>query len=817
MRSHPLFAPEPRNAIEIGGEVRVGVYVCHCGGNISEVVDVEKVARAAGEEHDVVVARDYTHMCSDLGQRLIADDIKEHDLEAIVVAACSPQFQGGTFMRVLETSGLNPHVLEMANIREHCSWVHGDDPEAATAKAESLTKMAIGKARLDEPLEKRTMPIGKRALVIGGGIAGIQSALDLGDAGFHVHLVEKTASIGGKMAQLSRTFPTEDCSACILSPKMADVPANPNIDLMTYTEVEKIDGYLGAFEVTVVKRPRYVDPQKCSACGLCEDTCPVSVPDEYEVGLTSRKAIYVPFGFAVPNTNVIDESVCLRLTRGGDVCGLCMKACPQDAISFDDKPERETFTVDVIVVATGYETFDAAEKAVYGYGRFENVVTALQMERMIVHAAEGAPIRPIKGRVAFIQCVGSRDEQVGNEYCSRVCCMYASKLSQLLKRSDPSRDVYVFYTDLRAFGKGFEEYYKRAQEAGVKFVRGRPAEFTEDPVTKKVTIKVEDTLSRKLIESEFDLVVLSVGMVPNPGTAKIAEMLKLTESPDGFLQEAHPKFRPVDTLTEGVFLAGTVQGPKDIPDTVAQASAAAARAIRLMNQGEYALSPVVAFVREDACDGCGACVDACPAEAIRIEGKLASISESACTGCGACLASCPKDALDLKGYTNDQLEAEVEAALEDAEPGTVVLVFADDMTGYRLADNVGTSRLPYASDSRIIGVPSGSRVTPKLALRALALGAGGVLVADSEEKSTPYVGSTRAMRAHAAETKRILEEEGVDPERVRSVEFVTVMLAKFAGQIDEMCALVRSLGPIPQEKRDALKERADGAVLVDQK
>ena len=611
--------------------MRVGVYVCHCGGNISEVVDVRSVAQAAGEHADVVISRDYEHMCSDLGQKLIADDIAQHKLDRIVVAACSPQFQGGTFMRVLETSGLNPYLLEMANIREHCSWCHGNAPAEATAKAVALTRMAVAKARLDEALEKRTIPIGNRTLVVGGGIAGIQTALDLGDAGFEVKLVEKSASIGGKMAQLSRTFPTEDCSACILSPKMADVPANPNIELMTYSEVESIEGHLGGFDVTVVKKARYVDPTKCVACGICEEKCPVSIPDEYEVGLTSRKAIYVPFGFAVPNKNVIDESACLRLTRGGTVCGLCQKACPHDAISFDDEPETERFTVDTIVVATGYDTFDATEKAVYGFGRFENVVTALQMERMIVHAAEGAPIRPIKGRIGFIQCVGSRDEQVGNEYCSRVCCMYASKLSQLLKRSDPTRDVYVFYTDLRAFGKGFEEYYKRGQEAGVKFVRGRVAELLEDPVSKKVTVKVEDTLTRQIIESEFDLVVLSVGMTPNAGTERIAEMLRLTKSPDGFLQEAHPKFKPVDTLTEGVFLAGTVQGPKDIPDTVSQASAAAARAIRLMNQGEHVLSPVVAFVHEDACDGCGECVEACPVEAISLSSGVAAISEAEIT------------------------------------------------------------------------------------------------------------------------------------------------------------------------------------------
>ena len=795
-----------------GVYVRIGVYVCHCGGNISEVVDVEKVAKIAGEQGDVVISRDYGHMCSDVGQKLIADDIKEHDLDRVVVAACSPQFQGGTFMRVLETSGLNPHLLEMANIREHCSWVHPDSPKEATDKAAGLTNMSIAKVRLDEPLEKRTMPIGKRVLVIGGGIAGIQAALDLGDSGFEVHLVEKSPSIGGKMAQLSRTFPTEDCSACILSPKMADVPANSNIDLLTNSEVTSIEGHLGSFDVTVTKKPRYVDPDKCTACGLCEEKCPVSVPDEFEEGLTERKAIHVPFGFAVPNKNVIDESVCLRLTRGGDVCGLCEKVCPHDAIDFGDKPETEQFTVDTVIVATGYDIFDATKKTVYGFGRFENVITGLQMERMIVHAAEGTPIRPIKGRIAFIQCVGSRDEQVGNEYCSRVCCMYASKLSQLLKRSDPSRDVYVFYTDLRAFGKGFEEYYKRGQEAGVKFVRGRPAEFLEDPVTKKVIIKVEDTLSRQMIESEFDLVVLSVGMTASAQTDPIAEMLKLTKSPDGFLQEAHPKFKPVDTLTEGVFLAGAVQGPKDIPDTVTQASAAAARAIRLMNQGEYTLDPVVAFVHEEACDGCGLCVPACPVGAIAISDGVAKISESSCSGCGVCISACPTEALDLKGYTNAQLLEEVRAVLSEGD-GTTVLVFADDMTVYRLADNVGTARMAYAPNSRIIRVPSGGRVTPGLMLEAFSLGAGAILVGDSEEKSSPYVGSAAAMKENIAAVKRALDAEGVDPERVLGLELVTVMMAGFVGRVNGLCALASKLGPVPDDKRKALTEHVNNKLL----
>lgn len=785
--------------------MRIGVYVCHCGGNISEVVDIERVAKAAGEQDDVVIARDYGHMCSDLGQKLIADDVKEQGLDRVVVAGCSVQFQGRTFMNTLKTAGLSPYVFEMANIREQCAWPHAGTPDEATDKAMGLTGMSIAKARFDEALDERTMPIGKRVLVVGGGIAGIQAALDLGDAGFEVHLVEKEPSIGGKMAQLSRTFPTEDCAACILSPKMADVPANPNIDLLVYSEVESVEGSLGSFEVTVVKKPRYVDPATCVACGLCEEKCPVTVPDEFEVGLTTRKAIYVPFGFSVPNKNLIDESVCLRLTRGGEVCGLCQKVCPHGAINFDEKPEKEQFTVDTVVVATGYDVFDAQEKKVYGYGRLENVITALQMERMIVHAAEGNPIRPIKGRIAFIQCVGSRDEQVGNEYCSRVCCMYASKLSQLLKRSDPTRDIYVFYTDLRAFGKGFEEYYKRAQSDGVKYIRGRVAELLENPETKKVMVKAEDTLTRRIIESEFDLVILSVGLCPSKGTEKIAEILKLAKSPDGFLQEAHPKFRPVDTLTEGVFLAGTVQGPKDIPDTVAQASAASCRAIRLMNQGEYPLDPVVAFVHEDLCDNCGLCVDGCPAGAISPGARVPKVAEALCTGCGICVSCCPRDALDLHCYTNDQLRAQVEAAFADGDGrDTTVLVFADDAATYRLADTIGTGKMPYSTSTRIIRVPSGSRVTPKLMLRAFELGAGGILIGDSEEKSSPYAGATQAIKDNISRTRAILEGEGVEPDRIRFTEFVTVMLGKFVGEVNGLSEYAGRLGPIDPEKREAL-------------
>jgi len=791
--------------------IKIGVYVCHCGGNISEVVDVKDVASFAEKQPNVVLVRDYGHMCSEIGQQLVIDDIKGNKLDAVVIAACSPHFQGKTFMNTLEVAGLSPYMFEMANIREQCAWPHFNTPSDATQKAKCLTYIAIAKARLNKPLKKKIMPVGKNVLVIGAGIAGIQASLDLGDAGFQVYLVEKEPSIGGHMAQLSRTFPTEDCAACILSPKMADFPSNPNINLFTYSEIKNIEGYLGNFKVEIEKKPRYVNVDKCIACGICEEKCPIkNVPDKFEEGLKTRPAIYTPFDFAVPNKNLIDPETCLRLTKGGKVCGLCEKFCPEGAIDFNDQPEKVGFNVDTIIVATGFDIFDATQKKVYGYGKYENVVTALEIERMIVHAAEGNPIRDLGTRIGFIQCVGSRDEEIGREYCSRICCMYATKLAQLLKRSDPKRDIYIFYTDLRAYGKGFEEYYKRAQDTGVKFIRGRVAEAIEDSKTKKVTLKVEDTLTRQIIESEFDTVVLSVGLGLSETSNKIADMLKLAKSPDGFLQEAHPKFRPVDTLVDGVFLAGTVQGPKDIPDTVTQASAAAARAIRLMNQGGYSKDPVLAFVHEELCDGCQLCIKHCPTNAIKISSGVAKVNEVMCLGCGSCIAFCPRDALDLHCYTNEQLLAQIESTLKEKQDGQIrILVFADDVTSYRLADNVGTAKMPYSTDSIIIRVPSGSRITPKLILQAFSLGTDAILISESEEKSSPFPHSVKVIGDNVAKVKDILTQIGVDKERVQFIQFVTVMLGGFVNNINNLADFARKLGPIPIQKRTELVENVN--------
>ncbi|MDD5689188.1 MAG: hydrogenase iron-sulfur subunit, partial [Caldisericia bacterium] len=491
------------------------------------------------------------------------------------------------------------------------------------------------------------------------------------------------------------------------------------------------------------------------------------------------------------------------------ICGICEKLCTQGAINFEDKEELISFNVDTIITATGYELFDPEKKPVYGFGKYSNVLTALQLERIIATGSSGPPLKPIGKRVAFIQCVGSRDEQVDRENCSRICCMYATKLAQLLKRLDPSRDIYIFYTDLRAYGKGFEEYYKRAQNAGIKYIRGRVAEIREDSQSKKLHILSEDTLSRKMIEGEFDLVVLSTGIVPSSGSEQIADILKLARSADGFLQEAHPKFRPVDTLIDGVFIAGCAQGPKDIPDSVAQGSASASRAMRLMNKGVFEIEPIIAFVHNDICDGCGLCINSCPLKAISIENGKAKINEVICKGCGMCIADCPNDALDLRYYTNKQLMEQIDEALKTKKEGeTRILVFADNTCTYRLADNIGTARLSYPAETRIIRVPSVSRITPKLLLYAFKSGADGIFMGECDNRASPYTGSVDKIKKNVSLVKEILKKEGISEERLKFAELLASLLTDFYKHITELTKFLKKEEPISIEKRERLWEIA---------
>ena len=653
---------------------RIGVFVCHCGTNIAGVVDVTRVAKYAGSLPGVKVAVDYKFMCSDPGQNTIIDAIKKYGLDRLVVSACSPRMHEATFRRTAERAGINPYMVEMANIREHVAWVHSDDKELATQKAMKLMEMAVAKVRRSEALSKMFAPIEKRALVIGGGIAGIQAALDIAGAGYKVLLVEKEPSIGGRMAQLDKTFPTLDCSACILTPKMVAAAQDPNITLLTYAEVTEVCGFVGQFEVKIKKKAKSVN-SKCIGCGVCTTKCPSKKAlSEFDEKLAPRKAIYTPFPQAVPNVPVIDRTACTFFLTGK--CKICEKVCPTGAIDYTQQDEFIKEKFGAVVVATGFDIYDHSNYGEYGYGEIKDVITGLQFERLISstgptagHVTRPSDHREVKN-VVFIQCVGSRDEAKKRPYCSRVCCMYTAKQAMLLKDHYPETQAYVFYIDIRSAGKNYEEFVQRAQnEYGVLYLRGRVSKIYER--ANKLLVKGADTLSGAQVEIEADLVVLANGFEPKKGAKEFAQLFHMSSDQYGFYNELHPKLAPVETAISGVFVAGCCQSPKDIPDTVAMASATAAKVCALFAKEKLEVEPLIAGVNQLTCSGCETCYNVCPYSAIEMKDTevkrgevrhVAEVLESVCKGCGACVGACYSKAVDLKGFTDRQVLDQVETA-----------------------------------------------------------------------------------------------------------------------------------------------------------
>ncbi len=645
-------------------ETRIGVYICHCGSNIAGTVDVEEVTEFARGLDSVVVARDYKYMCSDPGQNLIKEDIKELGVNRVVVASCSPQMHEPTFRRVCREAGLNQYLFQMANIREHCSWVT-EDHKAATEKAKALVSAAVRRVFHQQPLETKEVPINPNTLVVGGGIAGIQAALEIADSGHKVYLVEREPSIGGRMIQLDKTFPTLDCSACILTPKMSLVGSHPNIELMTYSEVEDVSGYVGNFKIKIRKKARYIDEEKCTGCGTCQEKCPWKVSSEFDAGLSQRKVIYIPFAQAVPNIPVIDAENCVYFKKG--TCRACEKFCEAEAIDFEQTDQLVEVEVGNIIVATGYDVFDPSCIHQYGYGEFDNVITSLKFERLVNAAGPtGGEIVLKNGSepktIGIIHCVGSRDKN-HHEYCSQVCCMYSMKFGHLVREHVPGAKVYEFYIDLRAVGKAFEEFYNRVLDEGTIFVRGRPSDVIKE--NGRLVIQVEDTLADCQRRIPVDMVVLSTALEPRADAEEVARLFSLSRSADGFFLEKHPKLDPVATMSDGVFVVGCCQAPKDIPQSVAQASAAAARALAMISLGKIEIEAATSVVDETKCAGCKTCIELCPYKAISFdeEKKVSIINEALCKGCGTCVPACPSGAITAHHFTDEQIMAEIEGAL----------------------------------------------------------------------------------------------------------------------------------------------------------
>ena len=780
------------------GNIRIGVFICDCGLNIAGVLDMAELVEYSKTLPDVVYVKENRYTCADPGQDEIRKGISEYKLNRVVVASCSPRMHEPTFRKCVEDAGLNPFLYEMANIRELCSWCHPSTPELATEKAKDIIKMAVAKVRLLRPLTKFEVPVTNKAMVIGGGIAGMNAALDLANAGFKVYLVERDESIGGHMAQLDKTFPTLDCSICIEGPKMVEVSRNPNIEIISFADVLRVDGYIGNFKVRIRKNPRYVIAENCTGCGECMDVCPVEYPNEWEVNLGTRRAISIPFPQAVPLIYTIDKDHCIECYKCVDACGA------RNAIDMEQKPQEIELEVGTITVATGYNIYYPLDDPRYGYGRHSNVITALEVERLVNAAGPtgGEVVRASDGKkprtVAFIQCVGSRDVNK-YEYCTGFCCMYALKEAILIKEHEPDTEIYILFMDMRTPFKGFEEFYRRARDLGVTFIRGRVSEIIEDDETKNLIIRTVDLVLGEPIEVEAELVILSTAAIPNEGTEDLSRILHVTLGTDGFFLEAHPKLRPLDTPVDGVFLAGCCQAPKDIPYSVSQGCGSAARAATILSKEKVEIEPIIAVVDPEKCRNtkvkCGICVKACPYTApLAPEGEPAFINPALCHGCGTCVAECPADAITQMHFTDAQILAQIRSALEvDAE--NKILGFLCNWCCYAGADLAGTSRFEYPPTLRVIRVMCSGRVDRDFILEAFRLGAGMVLVGACHlPTDCHYISGNVHMKSRMEALQKMLSKLGISPERLR-ISYVSAAEGLiFSKVIKEMTQQMEDLG-----------------------
>jgi heterodisulfide reductase subunit A len=693
---------------------KIGVYLCRCGGNIGDVVDLQAVAETLKGDNVTVNIQDY--LCSSVGQEKIKKDIEQGKVDRVVVGSCSPKLHLETFRGMAKRAGIKANLLEITNIREQASWVHDKEgKDSVNSKVRGLIKGAVARMGSIEPLVPMEKNLVDRTLVIGGGIAGITTALEMADD-HEVVLIEKLPFLGGHMIGLSKTFPTLDCSQCILTPKMVAVHNHSNITLFTQTEVVQVSGSPGDYSITLKHAPRYVDIDKCISCGACAKKCPSG-------------AIFLPFAQAVPQAYMIDMSKC-------KLCGACVKVCPRDAVNLEEKEEISAISFGAVAIATGFEPIDPSFIEEYNYPA-PNLLTAIEFEEMLsAKSKTGMRLMKADGtfpdRVAFVLCAGSRDfTGKGRKHCSKVCCIYSQKQAQLIKKMKGDAEAWIFYIDMRSAGRRFEEFYHHTQEKGVNYVRGKVAEIIPKS-NGTLMVQYEDTnLGRKGREI-FDMVVLCPALIPSAGTKELADKLGVPLGDDGFIEERHVKLDPVNTLNQAAFGAGCVLGPKDIHDTVTEGTSAAHKISQFLGKGMILIPPEKPMILE--CNGCGDCVSACPYNALSLEGGKAVLSPLACTGCGICVPACPIKGIEIRNFTRNQLKAQLKAMLNEA-PGVVVFI---DPYAYAAADIAGVNRKQYSSLIRFVSVPSIHILDADVVNAAFEYGATGVLLIEgtTDEKLT---------------------------------------------------------------------------------
>lgn len=779
---------------------KIGVWICECGGNIGDVVETEKVANALQDEADYIQIERY--LCSSPSVENIKQKVEEENIDRVVLACCTPKMHRTTFLSNLEEKGLNQGFLEMVNIREQCSWVHKDDHDGATVKSLDLIKGAIERTKQASTLNAEKMDVVPEVLVIGGGVAGITASLRLSEFGLKIHLIEKDPSIGGHMIQYPKVFPTLDCSQCILTPKMAQVNQSKNINLITYSEVTEITGVPGDFKAKIWVKPRGVDPDKCIGCGACSQVCPSKAKDEYNEGLSERKSIYRPFPQAVPSIYTIDFESCIK-------CGACERTCPAEAIDINDPGKTVELNVGAIVLATGFELYDLSGLTNYGYGIYPNVVTSLEMERILdVNGPTGSQLivpeteKEVKN-IAYVLCAGSRDTEVGRPHCSRVCCLYSLKQAQLLR--DRGLDVWIHYIDIRAPGRRYEEFYRTTQEKGARFVKGKVTEII--PEDDHVLVRSEDMMLNRMIENPIDLVVLAPPIVTSQETLKLAENLRVPADEDQFILERHPKLDPMSTKRDGIYAAGMIIGPKDIQSTTAEAEGAAMKAVNFLS-GDRIIEPNKAYLIDpEACTGCEACVDICPESAIKMNEGKPVINQIVCSGCGACIPECPENALDQQALSESLLKANIRGALAGSSASLKILAFVEEEVAYTAVDLAGLARLSYPSSIRIIPLPSLARLKMEHFLYAFAHGADGVMALEAPEHEGPYGDAHIISEERIDEWRWDIEDENVDSSRIWFSRVYVPDWRKLERVFKTFHDIVETEGPLDQETREELREK----------